>query len=122
MEQHMADPEYRAESKPDAAKEIAEHREAAQYYKRKARSFSETDPSYSTYMKKAEEYENKAKELEGSKLESDFDDEGDSTGTNWQEKVEQNPRDGYNFEKMNQHRIPTSQTDKEELNSSSSDI
>lgn len=54
-------------SKPDAAKEIAEHREAAQYYKRKARSFSETDPSYSTYMKKAEEYENKAKELEESK-------------------------------------------------------
>lgn len=56
-----------AGSKPDAAKEIAEHREAAQYYKRKARSFSETDPSYSTYMKKAEEYENKAKELEGNK-------------------------------------------------------
>ena len=56
-----------AESKPDTAKEIAEHREAAQYYKRKARSFSETDPSYSTYMKKAEEYENKAKELEESK-------------------------------------------------------
>ena len=56
-----------AESKPDTAKEIAEHREAAQYYKRKARSFSETDPSYGTYMKKAEEYENKAKELEGSK-------------------------------------------------------
>lgn len=54
-------------NKPDAAKEIAEHREAAQYYKRKARSFSETDPSYSTYMKKAEEYENKAKELEGNK-------------------------------------------------------
>lgn len=51
----------------------------------------------------------------GSKLESDFDDERDSTGTNWQEKVEQNPRDGYNFEKMIQHRIPTSQTDKEEL-------
>ena len=54
-------------------------------------------------------------EAPGSKLESDFDDEGDSTGTNWQEKVEQNPRDGYNFEKMIQHRIPTSQTDKEEL-------
>ena len=54
-------------------------------------------------------------EAPGSKLESDFDDEGDSTGTNYQEKVEQNPRDGYNFEKMIQHRIPTSQTDKEEL-------
>lgn len=56
-----------------------------------------------------------SKPAAGSKLESDFDDEGDSTGTNWQEKVEQNPRDGYNFEKMIQHRIPTSQTDREEL-------
>jgi len=65
--------------------------------------------------KRFDESEARSQKAMESKLESDFDDEGDSTGTNYQEKVEQNPRDGYNFEKMIQHRIPTSQTDKEEL-------
>ena len=132
----------KAESKPDFADqrdqiggEIKGNLEAAKYYFDKAQSFSTTDPSYKTYMLKAKEYNDMAKnqaddygfeweEMHNSGITTAVNNYAKEQSKTTEEKperynyraaLERGPRDAFAFEGTVTHSIPMSAEDKEQL-------